>query len=253
VLTLALQFVNVGLTLGFAVLILLISQRSSWASSARRHSCWLVGVAFAINGISGLVQRILAVWAFVAGPESPVYTGYLQAAPAMNQSRTGLEIALTLLLAWIAVRGERPLAWWLLLPGLIAGGAAGTVIGLLEGTLVASRHFSMVALLEGLEMVALLAMLLLALIRNSMDRFLWLALATYAVQQSFNAIWTSALAWENMPGGWAPRPWMFPAQMALLGCVMLAIALRRYQLARRGVHVPSLLEPLMAKQVSSFH
>lgn len=251
-LTLALQLLNASLTLGFAVLILRVSRQSTWTSAARRVSSSLVGVAFAANGFGGLVQGTLAVWASAAGAGSAVYDTFLRFAPAMNQSRTGLEIALALLLMSVAVKGARPLALWLLLAVLAAGWAAGAAVGLLEGTLVTSRHFPMVALLDGVEMVALLAMLLLALSRSSMDRLLWLALSIHALKQSFNAIWFSAFAWIDIPGGWAPRPWTIQTQMAVLGCLMLAIAVRRYQLARRGVHVPSLLEPFTAKPLSSF-
>lgn len=101
-------------------------------------------------------------------------------------------------------------------------------------------------------MVALLGMLVLALSRNSMDRLLWLALSVHAVKQSFNAIWLLAASWFDLAGNWEPRPWTIQAQMALLGCLTLTIAARRYQLARRGVHVPSLLEPLMARTPASF-
>lgn len=251
--TLVLQLVNSALTLGFAVLILRASRQGTWASRVCRDSCWLVGIAFAANGISQLVQGTLAVWAFVSGAGSTVYDTFLRFAPATNQSRTGLEIALALLLMLVAVRGGRPLAPWIPLAGLVAGWAAGATIGLSEDTLWGGQHYPMVALLDAIEMVALLGMLLLALSRNSMDRLLWVALFAHAMSQALNAIWFSAIAWRRVPGSWAPRTWTIQAEMAVLGCLMLAIAVHRYRFARRGVHVPTLLEPLMAKRVSSFH
>ena len=85
---------------------------------------------------------------------------------------------------------------------------------------------------------------------GSLRGLLWGALALYSLHLAWNAIWYSALAWLNTPGAWSPNPVFLPLYMTVAYLAMVLLAYRRLVLARRGTHVPALLEPLSQRRPS---
>ncbi|HEV2149962.1 MAG TPA: hypothetical protein VGR37_21370 [Longimicrobiaceae bacterium] len=240
---LGLQSAMAFATVAFAVAALLAARQTGGRSF---HTvAWLVtGVAFLLEGISSTLQSSGAIWAVVEGPGSAVYEAYLRWSTVGNLGRSFLKIGLGFALLLLPLGGRFSarrqtaiaVAWFFLFLAL------GSILGLRDGP-VQARHFSLVAVLDTVEMIVTWAALFGAISWNSIDRLLWVALALNGVRQALNVIWTSALAWVDMPGAWAPSP----ALMQFYACVTLAImtglAVWRLRLTRRGVNVPGLLEP----------
>jgi uncharacterized membrane protein YsdA (DUF1294 family) len=252
VITLLLQNLAAALILLFGALAYRTASYSAF-SDVQRNMWQLTGIAFLITGVINGLHKFWATWAFVAGAGTRVYTNYLQWTPALNYSRTFLCWMFAILMfVLIRTRGESARRRWTLWTGaLLLGAVVGGVIGIMEGSHYTSRHYSAVALYDTLLMLALFGALLSAYITHAMDRHLWISITIFAVLGGFNAIWLSALAWVNIPGAWSPRPWQTQLYSVLALFGMSALAYRRLLLARRGVRVPALLEPLEPQQRAS--
>lgn len=241
--TAALQIVGAVLKLAFGLVALGVA-RSARARDVHRLGWLLVGVVLAAGGASNLLQSSWAMRAFLSGEGTAVWNSYLRWAPAMNFSRHLSMIALAGLLC--ALPALARLRGWRV--GVIAGGAIllsaalGGWVGAAESSLVEARHYPATAMLDSLEMLLLFAALIGALAFGWMDRWLWTILAIYAVRQSFNVISFSALAWRTVTGAWAPGSAHIKWVATAMWVVLLAIALHRLRLARRGTPVSGLLE-----------
>lgn len=254
-LVLSLQFVWAVVKLLAGTAILRVGSRDIQGPRVHRLAWRFTGIAFVLGGASAVVQLcVFAPWAFFAGRGTPVYDAFLRWNPAVTQSRTFLMVGLGLLvcsLPWLAARSERRLV-----PGGIAflglAMAAGGVLGWFEGAFVSVRFYSSTAAANVLELVVLLSALLVALLMDTMDRYLWLAMLVYAVGISLNVISFTALAWIRVEGAWAPPPLSLFVQVFLVlsHATMLGLAVKRLRLARRGVRVGSLLESVNQKPLS---
>jgi hypothetical protein len=224
----------------FGVTSLLVA-RTLPASPEHSRAGWLLtGMAFTIFGIDSAAQNVLGTTAYIAGAGAPVYAFYMKVAPAANHSRTFLMLAYCALLVWVLTRKRLPRHWrWTALAALLAGVAAGALVGAGEGPLVERTHYTTVALLDVVEMLILLGSLFVALVSERVDRLLWFALGVYAVSVALNIIWTVALAGVGI--GWVPPSWQMHAYRCVLTFAMTALACRRLVLARRGVAVRGLL------------
>ena len=243
--TILLQNLAAALMLTFGTLAYRTATYSAF-SHVQRNMWRLTGMAFLISGIINAFHKSWATWAFIVGAGTDVYTSYLQWTPALNYSRTFLGFMFAVLL-FVLVRsgGEATTRRWLILTGaLLFAAVMGGIVGILEGPHSTSRHYSTIALYDTLLMLALFSALLIAHVNHAMDRHLWISITIFAVVGGFNVIWLSALAWFDVPGAWSPRPWQTQLYSVLALLAMTALAYRRFLLARRGVRVPALLEPL---------
>lgn len=251
-LVLALQIVWALVKLLAGTAILLVGARELGGARIHRLAWQLTGSTFVLGGASAVLQLgIFAPWAFFSQKGTPVYEAFLRWNPAITQSRTFLMVGLGLLLCalpWIA-RFERRVV-----PGgvafLVLSMAAGGVVGWSEGGYVSARFYSSTAAANLLELIVLLTALLVALVMDAMDRYLWLAVLVYAVGISLNVLSYSALAWIRVEGVWAPSPVFVQVFLVMSHATMLALAVKRLRLARRGVAVGSLLESVEQKPLS---
>jgi hypothetical protein len=252
VLVLALQVVWAFVKLLAGVAILAVGLRQLRGDPVHRLTWQLTGYAFILGGASAVVQLgVFAPWAYFAGEGTAVYEGFLRWNPAVTQSRTFLMIGLGLVLCVLPAvrrypRNPVPVAVGFLAAMMLAGGA----LGWLEGGFAVVRFFSSTAVTNMLELVMLLSALLIALVAETMDRYLWLAMLVYAIAIGLNVIMYSALAWLGVDGAWSPPPSFLQVCLVLAHATMVFLAARRLQLDRRGVEVGSLLEPARHKAVT---
>jgi hypothetical protein len=242
-----------ALALVFGLGALVVAHHPRSFSAVQRAAWLLTGLTFTLMASNAILHNASAVLAFFSGPGTPVYKEYLRWSPAGNYSRIFLVLAYAGALVflpriWSSARGRfQPLSLALMLLAMGVGG----LVGWMEGPYVAGKHWTAFAVLNALGLVVLLGALLGALFTHSMDRLLWGCVGIYALHEAFNVIWHSALAWIRVPGAWAPNPAQIQVYAALTYLAMLGLALRRLLLARRGVYVPALLEPLERKLFST--
>jgi hypothetical protein len=229
--------------------------RALSGTRAAHHAAWeLTAVGFLVAGVSSVVWSAFAVWAVAAGPGSAAWNGSVTWMPVGNYGRSVAKAMLALLLCcipWLAgltprARGAASLG------SLLAMFAAGGVYGYLEGPLRSGTHFSIYAVFQTAELILLLAALFIAVLQSSMDRWLWAILAIYGVRQALNALSVSALAWLGIPGRWALSPMVVHLMGVASYLMMMALAHRRLQLARRRVAVPGMFD-LPKAQPSLLH
>jgi hypothetical protein len=204
----------------------------------------LAGVAFSMYALCMTVQHAWGTWAMVAGTESWVMVRYLEWAPAFNHSRTFLLVAFFGVLGWFMLRRDPPSrgVWSVGVAIVVAGLIGGAWLGLVEGSLVTSTHYTRVALWDAAELLVVLTTLFIGLVTNRMDRHLWALLTTFAVVVALNILYYAAISLVNDSRVWSPRLWVMGSYRLVLILAMLGIALRRLQLARRGVSVGGLLQ-----------
>ena len=208
-------------------------------------SWWITGAAMSYLGLNNVAQSVAAACAYVAGTQSSFYDWYLRLTPAGNQSRTFLVIAMGLLLAGLAVRPERvlPHARMLAIGAMGLATCWGAAFGWAEGSMTAA-HYADKALFDLFELFALFAALGFSLWKDSVDRLLWLCLATYGFYSALNVLWYSALSSLAVAGAWAPDAVYTQVYATLIHSAMLAIALHRMKLKRTNTLVPSMLDSL---------
>jgi hypothetical protein len=249
------QVATAVLAVAFAVLALRVTRAVRGGDQPLHHRAWMVtALAFAIAGASSVVQNAAAVWAFRAGAGSAPWNLFLEWAPRGNYARICLKISFALLLTLLTRTERMParrVAWTaaaIFAVMLVVGG----VMGAMEGPLREVIHYPAYAVLELGEMIALLVALFVGLVAGSMDRWLWAALAVYSFRQALNVLSWTALAWHGVPGAWA----LDARVLHLFGIagylVMIAIAIHRLRLARKGVRVPGMFD-LPRAPVSTFH
>lgn len=220
-----------------------------------RLSWEVVGLVFLLGAVSSIFQNVFAVIAVRAGNGSPAWNSYAVWAPVGNYGRTLAKSMLSLLLCLLplAHRVTLPRARLVAIGASVVMFAVGTALGLMEGPLRMSVHFSMYSVFETVELVLLLIALFVAVQTSSMDRLLWAAMALYAARQALNALSYGALAWWGTDGRWAPSG-LHIHVMGVIGYVVMAyLSWKRILLARRGVPVPGMFDLAPQPRPSLLH
>jgi hypothetical protein len=251
--TMGLQLLVTALLLTFGLLSLVIAGRAPFQKPFHKVFWTLAGIAFVAHATLQATQNLWGSLALAAGGSSATMATYLRWVPAFNHSRTFLWLAFSAVVVWFARRGTLPgrRAWGATLAALAAGLLVGALLGYHEGSILARTHYTRVALLDAIELVIVLTVLFIALVSGRVDRHLWGALAVFATMVALNIVWYAAMSMIDDKRVWSPAPWMMNAYRVVPTAVMVAIGVRRLQLARRGVKVPSLLDrgpgaPLLA-------
>lgn len=242
---LAFQLLVAGLTLAFGVTALKVAPTPG--ASARTAAWFMAGATFAQEGALGTFHALVAVAAALAGPGSTLWAVYIRLTPSGNDARNVVVLGFALALGWV-VALERPA------PGrrvIVAAATAligiGFVAGLAEPSVEQQRggdHFTVMACFGAATAVLLFAVLYRAMMRESMDWLLWIALTVYATQEALSADIQSALSWAGFHGGWSPPARSMHWVGAVSALVMLACALHRLAITRAGGDAPGLLERL---------
>jgi len=249
--TLFLQYLVGFLALAFGVLALKVGASARGFPDLQQRAWILTGLAFTLGGLDKVLVDSWAVAAFFSGKGTPVYDSYLVAATVGNHSRIVLKLSYGVILAcFAAFRGVPARRFYALAFGVFALSLlAGGMLGWMEGRLEPGRHFPLIASSETVEMMVLLAALFVALLNSAVDRLLWASIAVYAVRQALNAIWWSAMTWFGTGSTWVPSSRWLMVQACVAYTIMLVLAVRCLQAARRGGRVPALLEPFVGREV----
>lgn len=246
--TLVLQVCVSLLRVAFAVYAVKVALQMRRDEGAHREAWLATAVTFVIYGANMVVQDVVGVWAYFAGPQAPVFAFYLRMAPVFNHMRTFM------MFAFYGAFLLLPLTGWpertrrkAFLAGLGATIVAGSAMGWLEGALTGARHLPNTAFIDIAAFALLGAALMVAMFKDTMDRYLWLAIALYGFTSILGVLYLTALSWFGS-GQWTPPVWQNPASKAILAIAMVWLAARRLQLARRGARVSGLMPPLRSSQ-----
>lgn len=250
--TLTFQTLVGVLSLVFGAVALQIGRKRYGLPEAHGVSWKVVGIAFVFGGIANCLYSVGAIWAFLSGPDSAAWAQYVRWSPTGNYARAFVKFVAGAALALAAIASIRSRLgdWKMLLLLSVGAYVLGGVLGWIEGTDRWSLHYTNLAIYEAVEVGALLSALLVGLLKNSMDRHLWIIVGLYTFRQVLNVLFWAAFAWITVDGAWTPHPSQVHIFGAIVYVAMIAVAARRLQLARRGVRVPSLAEPLMPSRAS---
>ncbi|HYW10573.1 MAG TPA: hypothetical protein VE871_01420 [Longimicrobium sp.] len=254
--TLTLQAVVAGLHLLFAVLALAIARSLAPSERVFRYGWTLTGATFVIRSLNMGGHAAFAIVAFRSGPGSRLWDAALPVHQVMNHSRTFLLTAYCLALGFALVRAQRnkPLpAMGTAVAVVLAGMVVGGLVGLQEGGFSGLTHFTAVAVLDVMELLALLSLLFLGLTTGAMDRGLWASLGVNAFVLSLSVLWFASLSQIDVVGQWSPRPFHVHLSKALLYAMMLGIALRQLRRVRGGKRVRAFLESDARRAMPSLH
>ncbi|HEX6910998.1 MAG TPA: hypothetical protein VF142_11420 [Longimicrobium sp.] len=251
-LILSLSYTDSLLHLVFAVVALLVGRRLPEHAGSQRPAWQMTGLVFVIFSAVDMSQLAFGTVVFVLGPEHPLYGTYLRWAPIANHSRTLVVWSLYIVLAVLAFRG---MAAWprlrrvypvLAVAMLVAGG----MIGWVEGPFDAARHLSNTSLMDVAGFLALSSLLFVLMLRDTVDRALWIALACYGTSSVMSSLFLAAIAWINA-GTWTPAPWIMEGSRVVFTTAMVTMAVWRLRRANRGAPLAGLLgtnrpRPLLA-------
>lgn len=243
--TLTLQLMAPVLILGFGVLALRVAPEPG--TSVRTAAWFMAGVTFASDGAVATAHALWAVAAVFVGKGTAFYDAYLRFLPPCNDARIVVVFGFALALAWVLLLGRPAPGRRAVIAGAAVLLAAGFVAGLFEPPVMEQRgggHFSVMSYFGAATAVLLFAALYRAMVRESIDWLLWVALALYAVQEAVNSNIQGVLSWAGFGGGWAPPHRAMLWVGMLSASAMLACTARRLAIARAGGEVPGLLERL---------
>jgi hypothetical protein len=240
--SLVLSWMDSLLHLVFAVLAFQVGRRLPAHAGTKRHAWQMTGFVFLLFSMVVLPQLAFGTTVFVLGAEHPAFTAYLRIAPIANHSRTLLVWSLYVSLAVLTVRGEAVWprlrrAYPVIALGMLAGGG---VIGWLEGPFDAARHLSNTSMMDAVGFVALAVLLFALMLRDTVDRALWGALVCYGGSSVMSSLFLAAIAWINA-ATWTPHSWMMETSRIVFTTGMVAMAVWRLRLAKRGQSLPGLL------------
>lgn len=243
-LIIVLQAINTIGILAFGILGLRIAAHAPFAADPRARTWRVTGLTFLLLGVHLVVQGLWGGMAFFHGPESAVWAAYIPWVPVFNDSRVGVTVAYCL---------SVPLV--LYTPAGLSRHWGGGVVGILLGGMVAgawmylpywtpakSIYGPMPPLLTA-ELTLFLALLFLLSVHGAADRLLWAALAVYFTKTASTAVWITASMRIAQGETWMPTTRQMMITWLVLTGVIVALAVWRLRLARRGVYVPALLEP----------
>jgi hypothetical protein len=241
-LILALSYTDSVLHLVFAVVALMVGRRLPPHAGSQRHAWQMTGLVFLIFSVVDISQLAFGTTVFVLGAEHPLYAAYLRWAPVANHSRTLVVWSLYISLALLAFRGAdswprlRRVYPVLALAMLFAGG----MIGWIEGPFDAARHLSNTSLMDAGGFIVLTSLLVVLMLRDTIDRALWLALVCYGSSSVMSSLFLAALAWVNSDA-WTPPGWIMEVSRVTFTTAMVAMAVWRLRLANRGTPMAGLL------------
>jgi hypothetical protein len=239
---LSLSILDSLLHLTFAVLALLAARRLPRHVGSPRHAWQMLGFVFLLYSVADVSQMLFGTMAFVGGPESAVWPAYMRWMPILNHSRTVVMWGLYVLLGVLAAGGAR--SWPVLrrayVPFSLAMVALGGLLGVLEGPFDAARHLSNTSLMDALAFIVLAVLLFVLMLRDTVDRALWLALLFYGSSSVMSSLFLAAIAWINAHA-WTPSPWIMEVSRVAFTTAMVSMAVWRLRLARRGVPLAGLL------------
>lgn len=239
-----LQLASNALLLVFGVLALRVWRRSGPVRRDRAALGWgLTAANFLLVGGYATAHSLVALMAVAQGPRSALYKLVVSWASAANAGRSLASIAFGVLLLALLVARRRPglrvaqAAPVVLALVAVAGTAAGRP--LFESTAYALA--TLLAVLNAVTAVVLMAALLAAVQNDGLDQLLWLALAVYALKETMSVSLLAVISFWDVANVSLYNT-IFVWLQVVLNTGMSWLALRRLRLATGGRRVPALFE-----------
>jgi hypothetical protein len=236
------------LALLFGVLALRVWRRAGPARRDRSTVAWgLTAAQFIVVGLYASVHSLLSAAAWMAGRDSALFRAVGEWAVAANLGRAVVSVVFGVMLVAALVVHRR----WV--PRVSRAGPAVLAGTAVIATLAARRLppasiYSLATSLAVLSMVTavvVMAALLAAVLNDSMDQLLWLALAAFALKETVSVSLFAVLAWWSMAAHAEAYRIFYWLAMALTAG-MAGLAARRLRMAAAGRRVPALFERLHA-------
>jgi hypothetical protein len=249
--TLLLQWIVSASAAALAVVALMIARTAQSSPPARTAAWGVVGVGFLVIGLNGLVHNAFATWAFSAGPNTGVYDAFLRWSGAGNFSRSLWVVGVFSLLAIQGWTGRQLASLRLWGAMLVASTLAAALIHIQFGTSEVGQY-TVLAVFETVEMVIALLATGVLIFRDAADRLLVGLLCVFGLRQALSGLWTAAFTWLEQSNAWCPSCGSLKIMGLILYSAMIALAVYRLILARRGVYVPALIETKQTPNFSVF-
>ncbi|HEX6037051.1 hypothetical protein [Longimicrobium sp.] len=231
--------------LAFALISLRVA-RALPAHERRFAYAWTItGGSLLIAGTNSLFHDLFAIIAFRGGPESAAWAAVLRWHPILNHSRTFLLSTFCVVLAvglYRMGRMKQPPSVAAGLGTVAAGMLVGAAVGAHEAAFSGLTHFSAVAVYDIMEMAAVMAVLVVGLNSDAMDRSLWVALGVNGFILALSVLVFAALSRIEIVGQWAPSPLQMQWTKAALHALVVAVAVRHLRRIRRGLPVRALVD-----------
>lgn len=252
------QFMMSLAVLAFAGTALLVA-RASNARAPRFAFAWaFTGWAFVVEGANSLSHDVFSLTAFLQGPESAAWAAVLRWHPILSHSRTFLLTVFCLVLAYLLHRfrgrpAELPSLRWPL-AAVVGGMILGGVAGWQEPAFTRATHYSAVAVLDVMEMLAFMALLMVGITSGGMDRALWSSLGINGFILALSVLLFAAISRFDVVGEWSPRPLHVQSVKVTLHLLMVVIALAHLRRLRKGHTARGLIDESLAPPgVASLH
>lgn len=239
------QLLTASLPLAFGLMALRVWRRAPLPRTDRATLAWGVTATYFVicHGYATGHAIVAAAADLGAGRNSALFRWVGSWAVAANLARGTVAFVYALVLLAVLVLNRRPLYRTArAAPALFAVVAvAGTAAALHLPMQTSFGLGTGLAVLSMLTAMALMGALLAAVLNDGMDQLLWGALALYTLKETVSVSLFAILAW------WSTAPDMqawhiFHWGSAVLGAVMVLIAVRRLRLAGEGRRVPALFE-----------
>lgn len=236
------------LALLFGVLALRVWRRAGGGRRDRSTVAWgLTAAAFIVVGVHATLHTVLSAAASAAGPDSALYRWVVGWTVAANLGRALVSVTFgVLLLAALVVHRRWVPRVARAAPAILAGTAVAATLGALRLPPATIYGLSTsLAVLSTVTAVVMMGALLAAVLNDSMDQLLWLALAAYALKETVSVSLFAVLAWWSMAAHVEAYRIFYWVALGL-SAGMVGLAARRLRMATAGRRVPALFERLHA-------
>jgi hypothetical protein len=246
--TQAQQIVTALLLLAFGLLALRVWRAGAPARRDRAALAWgLTAIYFILSGAYTTAHALLSLAALSAGRDSALWHWVGTSAVATNLARGVLSVVYALLLLALLVvhRHTVPRLARAAPAVLLATAVLATAVLMYDSPITIYQLGTGLAVLSMLTAVILMGALMAAVLNDSIDQLLWLALAVFTLKETMSVSLFAVLAW------WTISPhreevYILYWGSAVMIAAMAGLAARRLMLAGRGRRVPALFERLHA-------
>ena len=222
---------------------------SSTLGTARERAtlAWgLTAANFLVVGIYATAHSTLAALAIAMGEGTWLWENVGHWAGAANAGRGVVSVVYAAMLLGLMALDRRAglrimsVAKWVLLAAAILGTLAARPLIPFDDP---HANYTVLAVLNGISAISLMAALVAAVLNDGLDELLWLAATVYALKEVVTVSLLGVMAW------WTVSPQAAAMRIAywmaiVLTTVMAALAGRRLQLAAAGRRVPGVFERL---------
>lgn len=238
----------------FAVLALRMARYIPRTQPVYRYAWTFTGLTFLVRGCNSAFHDAFATYGYLQGDGSWAWNAVIAWHPVLNHSRTFLLVAYCGVLCTALVRASRGKR----LPSLgrsmavvVAGMGVGAVTGWREEAFTYLTHYTAVASWDGVELLAMMAVLLVGLSTGLMDRTMWASLGINAFALALSTVWFVFLSRSGVGEEWAPKAFHIHWTKVCLYTAMDLLVLMQMRRVARGGPMRGFFDPRPAAPMPS--